>query len=215
MITIIKANYFYAYKDISKTEMQAMARTWFLILGKEPKELVMAGFYKALEHCKMPPTIADIREEIDAMYDAVGTSDTELWTTLRSALISCRDNMSRFNYGALTPSGLTQGEEAREKCKKLWEDLPIELKNYLGDYNEFKALAWRTENMDFEKGRFLKSIKEIKQRLRVQAELPAEIKAIAQESSKLLIENKNEHSPEKSPFLKIIPPENRQKGEKQ
>lgn len=193
MITIIKANYFYAYKDISKTEMQAMARTWFIILGKEPKELVMAGFYKALEHCKMPPTIADIKSEINAIYDATRDSDTELWAKLHNALNYCRARVYKFQFNVILENGKTQGQQAREETKECYNSLPEEIKTYLGSYSEFIALANNNENDEFEKGRFLKIIKSIRERSETLKTISPEVMSIAQQGA-LLLENKGDEN---------------------
>lgn len=186
MLAIMKANYSYAYKDLDETGTKTLVNTWFLLLNKYPKEMVQASFYKTLETCKMPPTIADIIEKINEMVDATQKSDLELWDEFEQSLRKANIFASRFNYTMLIDDGLTQGEQARLDAKDLYSKLPAELKEYSPSYENFIRIAINQQSWEFEKPRFLKAIPDIKKRLFTQRTMPPEIKEIICESQKLL-----------------------------
>ena len=185
MLAIMKANYSYAYKDLDETGTKTLVNTWFLLLNKYPKEMVQASFYKTLETCKMPPTIADIIEKINEMVNATQKSDLELWDEFEQSLKKASIFASRFNYTIII-DGLTQGEKARLDAKDLYSKLPAELKEYSPSYENFIKIATNQQSWEFEKPRFLKAIPDIKKRLFTQRTMPPEIKEIIYESQKLL-----------------------------
>lgn len=186
MLAVMKANYSYAYKDLTEAGATTLANTWFLLLKKYPKEMVQASFYKALETCKMPPTIADIIEKANEMIDATQKSDLELWDIFEKSLRQANIFASKFNYTMVGASGLTQGEQARIDAKDLYSKLPVELKEYSPSFENFIRIAINQQSWEFEKPRFLKSITDIKKRLITQKTMPPEIKQIICESQKLL-----------------------------
>lgn len=87
MVGFIKANYSYAYKDVNDDLLKIMMRTWFNSLSKYSKEVVEVAFMKAIEVCKMPPTLADIIQNIKRIENANEPTDTELW----QELVDCVD----------------------------------------------------------------------------------------------------------------------------
>jgi hypothetical protein len=186
MLAIMKANYSYAYKDLDESGTKTLVNTWFVLLSKYPKEMVQASFYKALETCKMPPTIADIIEKINEMIDATQKSDLELWDEFEKSLRKADAFVSKFTYTMLLSNGLTQGEQARLDTRELYETLPQELREYCPSYAGFMALATNQQSWEFEKPRFLKAITDIKKRLFTQRTMPPEIKQIICESQNLL-----------------------------
>lgn len=189
MLAIMKANYSYAYKDLDETGTKTLVNTWFLLLNKYPKEIVQASFYKSLETCKMPPTIADIIEKINEMIDATQKSDLELWDEFVKLLRKASILEGKFKYTVVLQDGKTQGEQARFSSIELYNQLPQELKEYCPSYESFITLAVLMRNpgnIEFEKPRFLKAIGDIKKRLFTQKTMPPEIKTIICESQKLL-----------------------------
>ena len=193
MLAVVKSNYFYAFKDMGQAETKTLIDTWHTILGKEPKEIVMTAFYRAIEYCKMPPTIADIRENIDKIYGATTKSDQDLWNELRIAMRQGGDLISQYGYTRKLNDHISQGEQARLDFHKLYDNLDEHIKEYLGGEYEFSSLC-KTDSAEFEKGRFFKAIGEIKQRLRTRRELPNEIVQLAQEGQKLLEGGTNEET---------------------
>ena len=159
MIGAIKTIYSYYAKD---TNVQLLVNTWTRLLHSYEDGLVEAAFYKCLQTCKMPPTPADVIEQINALRKADEQSDEDLWAVYHRALIMTADQMSRFNYTYVDESGLSQGQQARNKVEQIWQGLPDKIKSYLSSKGELMRNA-NDNNLDasfaqWEKQRFMKAM---------------------------------------------------------
>ena len=76
MIAAVKTIYPYYAKD---ADVATLVKTWAVLLKDYPDDAVSVAFYKALQTCKMPPTPADVIENLDEMAKAMGQTDEELW----------------------------------------------------------------------------------------------------------------------------------------
>lgn len=163
IIGLIKANYTYAYKDISDSSLDLLIETWYESLSCYDKELVNIAFKKAIETCKMPPTLADIIQNIKQMQIATEPTDTELWNKLVTAVTDAQDCIYHFRFYMIESNGKTQSENAKDKFDKIWEELPQVLKDYCGNKSGLYSLT--QTDLDYEKNRFVKLMPSIKQRL--------------------------------------------------
>ena len=159
MIGAIKTIYSYYAKD---TSVELLVNTWTRLLHSYEDGLVEAAFYKCLQTCKMPPTPADVIEQINALRKADEQSDEDLWAVYHRALIMTADQMSRFNYTYVDETGLSQGQQARNKVEQIWQGLPDKIKSYLSSKSELMRNA-NDNNLDasfaqWEKQRFLKAM---------------------------------------------------------
>lgn len=162
IIGLIKANYTYAYKDVDEDAMLMMIETWFVSLSRYDKQVVMIAFQKAIENCKMPPTLADILQNIKEIKTANEPTDTELWEQLVRAANKTSDYVYHFRFTMIEDNGKTQGDNARDRFNRLWDSLPQILKDYCGNKNGLIDLS--RNDLSFEKGRFLKILPTLKQR---------------------------------------------------
>lgn len=169
MIAMMKSNYPYAYKQQSKEETNMLVNTWCAIFCKYPREIVQSAFYKSLEICKMPPTIADLTEIINLYKQATEKSENDLWSELRTAVYKTDDCVYRFRFNAIQPNGKTQGENARDEFDEIWNNLSPELKEYLSNKNTLIELS-RQENLEYEKARFIKILPIVRNRIKVKSE---------------------------------------------
>ena len=196
MLKIMKANYAYAFRDLDKEQTNLMANTWYAILSKEPKELVQMAFYKSLEVCKMPPTIADIKEQIENILNAAGESSNDIWERLDIALKKANSEIPRFVYTAIdSETGKSQGFLAKEVTRKLYDELGECEKEYVGSYEAFISLGkdWYLTDKAIEKAKFLKALPDIKKRFRLREEMSPALKEILQGAQDILqIEDKGE-----------------------
>jgi len=181
MISIIKANYTYAYRDIPERErnntLAALIATWHECLMGYDEKVVSAAFRLALKACKFPPTIADIVEQINALVKATDKSDAELWNELTMALSRYRECSCQFNY-TYTPhnESLSQGQLAQIEAQKVYDGLSPKLKEYCGGYNGFADMALLDdEGLSYEKGRFLKAVPQIEKRIETKRTTPPEL----------------------------------------
>lgn len=156
----IKTIYPYYAKE---TDVESLVKTWSLLLQDIPDEVAEAAFYKALRVCKVPPTPADIIEQVTAMHAATLPSPEEQWTVYHSALRETMRLIPQFNYTYVDASGRSQGQQAREKVEKIWDGLPETIKGYLVSRGELirtaQQLMVSTEgDVAWEKQRFLKQV---------------------------------------------------------
>lgn len=163
MIASVKTIYPYYAKN---TDVQLLVRTWGLLLKDYPDNAVDVAFYKCLQTCKMPPTPADIIETLKALQETAEPTDEELWNKLTVALKEADRLIYKFPYTFVEANGRTQGENARQKFKELWESLPENVKQYLGGRSEFMRMAQDSDSdsLKFERTRFLKTMPIIKSR---------------------------------------------------
>ena len=159
VLAAIKTIYPYYAKD---ARVDLLATTWAALLKDYDDKLVDAALLKCLQTCKMPPTPADIIEQIGFMTRVNETSDEELWSIYQRALRATADQVYRFNHTFMTAAGITQGEEARRKVKEIYEALPAKIKRYLGSQSELiRSAKDNNSSEDFsswEKQRFMKAM---------------------------------------------------------
>lgn len=160
MLGAIKTIYSYYAKD---TNVQLLVGTWMRLLDGYDDKVTDAAFYKCLQTCKMPPTPADVIEQIKSMYRSLERSEEELWTDYKKALRDTCDQVRRFSYTYVDSTGLSQGDQARQKVQEIWSGLDEKIKMYLGTKGELmrNARAWGEDENGFftwEKPRFMKQM---------------------------------------------------------
>ena len=179
MIASIKTIYPYYAKE---TDVQMLVKTWTVLLKKYPDEAVEVAFFKCLQTCKMPPTPADVIEQLTAMQETNGQTDEELWSIFTKALRDVGVQVYRIKYPMV-------GEKPpREQITDIWEGLPDRVKQYIGSRNEIMRMSqnYTDEELKFEKTRFFKTMPTIKKR-----EEYTELKMLLSGESKLMLEQGN------------------------
>lgn len=164
IIAGIKTLYPYYAKDTNK---QVLVKMWNALLQEYTDEMVEKAFYKCLQVCKMPPTPADVIEQIERINKAGQRSEYELWDIYRKALKETERQMYYFQFTYVDTSGVSQGDQARQKVSDIWEGLPEELKMYISSKGELMRLARNSgdEDLKFEKQRFMKTYPTLTQRV--------------------------------------------------
>jgi hypothetical protein len=156
MIATIKTVYPYYAKE---TDVEVLVKTWALLLKDVPDNIVEAALIKCLQTCKMPPTPAEVLEQVKAMTAANEPSDEEMWGVLTSALRKASNLTYRFRFTFVEANGKTQGDNARDDFQKLWDGLPEKIRLYLGSPGELMRMSnYDDEELKFEKNRFLKHL---------------------------------------------------------
>lgn len=174
MIGSIKTIYPYYAKE---TDVELLVKTWGVLLKNYPDEAVSVAFYKCLQMCKMPPTPADVIEQLNAMIETNEQSDEELWNLFLRTLRYIETQVYRIQYPKF-------GEDPRQNIQNKWDSLPERLKMYIGGKGELMRMAqnYNDEELKYEKTRFFKTMPTIKKR-----EEYIELKLLLG-SNKLLIE---------------------------
>ena len=122
---------------------------------------------EALKKCKVPPTPADIIEIITEAQKSGDMSDQELWAVYHKALNDVLRLIPQFQYTYIDHTGISQGEQARQKVTAIWEGLPPKIKDYIATKGELVARARELNytEVSFEKTRFFKTLPDIEKRI--------------------------------------------------
>lgn len=155
IIAAIKTIYAYYARD---TDVQALVKTWGMLLQEYEDEVVDKALYLCLQSCKTPPTPADLIDRIKAIQDAEEDTDEELWAQFTKALRKGYSLIYMFNATFVEANGKTQGANARDAFDRLWESLPEKLRMYMGGKGEFMRLArdYGEDDLKYERNRFMK-----------------------------------------------------------
>lgn len=180
-ITTIRINFENAYKTQTDEEREILIRSWYAILKDYPKEIVDKAVINSIKYAKFAPRIGDIVEQIEKMCEAYEKSDEELWSELTGVLREVSRNRYAYSYTFIDANGKTQGDNARQRNKNIFERLSPELKSYCSNLSGLIALAeYTTEELNYEKGRFLRVMPTIKQRTKTRGETPAQLAVLIQ-----------------------------------
>ena len=159
MIASVKTVYPYYAKE---TDVEMLVRTWTVLLKDFPDEAVEVAFFKCLQICKMPPTPADVIEQLKNMAESLEDTDEELWSVFTKAIRKVNNELWYVQYPLL---GETSAD-AKKKIEDVWNGLPDRLKSYIGSKGELMRVSrnYTDEDLKFERTRFFKTMPTIKQR---------------------------------------------------
>lgn len=76
VLAIMKANYNYAFKNMSQEEKYMLLCTWTVTLQDLPADIVMLAVMQLVSQSKWLPTVAEIRENCREIHYAAATPDT-------------------------------------------------------------------------------------------------------------------------------------------
>lgn len=180
-ITTIRINFENSYKTQTDEEREILIKSWFAILKDYPKEIVDKAVINAIKNAEFAPRIGTIVKEIEKMRTAYEKSDEELWAELTGVLRKVSDNTYAYRYTFVEANGKTQGENAFQRNKDIFERLSPELKAYCQNLSGLTVIAEYTdEQLSYEKGRFLRIMPTIKERAKTRSETPANIAGLIQ-----------------------------------
>lgn len=182
LIGSIKTVYPYYAKE---TDLELLVKTWCIVLNDYEDKAVDVALLKCLQTCKMPPTPADIIEQLNAMQEANKATDEELWDCFVKALWQVERQMHRFGYTFIEECGLSQGDIAKRKVQEIWDNLPEEIKSYVGSKGELMRVArdYTDEDLKFERNRFFKTMPTVKKRQEY-----SQLNLLLGDSEKLMLE---------------------------
>lgn len=169
-IGAIKTVYSYFGKD---ADIELLVNTWAALLEEYTDEEVDKGLFLALKKCKYAPVPADIIEQIEGFRNIKKPSEIELWVLLQKALKEVLYYSYRLEYNYIDNTGISQGEQARRAINRVWNNLPEELKIYIGDKSELVAAARALNYSEgsYERNRFSKTFPILRKRVEDNAAL--------------------------------------------
>ena len=169
MFALVKTAYPYAYKEVDENTLDRLVDIWLECFEEYSAEIVKFAFKQSIKSCKMPPTIADVTEQIEKLKETQDKSDGELWNEYLRLIYSASDLSSKFHYTAIE-NGKTQGERAREELKALFDGADDRIKDFIGSVGNLVELS-KTEDLSYERARFYKGIKNSRKRVQAKMEL--------------------------------------------
>lgn len=196
---LIRTAYDNAFAGKSENDMYNLVELWYDCLREYPYEVVVQATKNAIKHSEYPPRIATVVKEAESLIDAQGTGDGELWNGLCSALRQIRSELpyasDRYDTVVHNDTGLTTAGEARKFIAKVYNGLDEKVKEYCGNMRGFMDLAAiAEEDMQYEKGRFLKQLPVLAERIKIKRETPPQlanlIKGICENNARQLIGDK-------------------------
>ena len=166
----IKTIYPYFGKEAN---LELLLNTWAVLLEEYTEEEIDRGLFLALKNCKHAPVPADIIENIENLREEKRPFESELWALYQKALRETLYYSHRLHYNYIDDTGISQGEQARRKIEEIWQNLPQELKIFLGAKSELVAHA-RSLNytdMSYERSRLSKNLPILYKRVRAAEQL--------------------------------------------
>ena len=100
MFALVKTAYPYAYKEVDENTLDRLVDIWLECFEEYSAEIVKFAFKQSIKSCKMPPTIADVTEQIEKLKETKDKSDGELWNEYLRLIYSASDLSSKFHYTA-------------------------------------------------------------------------------------------------------------------
>ena len=159
VLTLIKVNYRYVFKDISEDEYELMRNSWWECLKDYPTESVLNAVKLALMKNTYPPTIADIYGYIRKAEQLQQPSDNEYWNILVGAVNQIKTTLVQEYTGSPYRTPIYQLKD-KSHCKPIYDKLPIEVRKTI-DFGTFVLYGGLDEKaMAVERNRFLKAIPE-------------------------------------------------------
>ena len=158
IIATIKSIYPYYAKD---TNIEVLAKTWLLLLQDYDDKIINNALILCMKECEMPPTPAHIIKKIEGFK--AKPYITELWGELVAQLKEVARLEWYFSSTATDKNGKSIGENARAKARDIYNNLPQELKIYVGSYGEMVRMSRNLddETLKFAKTTFLKLMPDI------------------------------------------------------
>ena len=180
-ITKIRVNFPNAFPTESDEQEQLLIETWYECLEEYPAELVARALKESLKTAKFAPKIGDITEKIEAMRTAYEKSDAELWAELMGVLREVERCAYSFKYTYVDESGISQGDQARNRVAAIFDNLDPVLKDYCRNQRGLVELAQYTdEQLSFERGRFIRVIPQMRKNARIRRETPSMLANLVQ-----------------------------------
>lgn len=173
IITAIKVQCPEALPYRNETDFDILVDMWHDILKEYPKEIVWGAVRNSLKNTvyQKQNWIGAICQEIDKMQAAYEKSEAELWGELAGVLREVGDCAYKLRFNFVERNGKTQGENARIRLQEIFNGLSPEVKEFVRNERTLIELAELPDNqLNFEKGRFLKAMPQIKERAKTRAQ---------------------------------------------
>lgn len=155
LLTVLKANYRYTYRDMTKEELALMTESWCSCLKDISDEQGEKAFRAALCKMNVPPTVADILGIVSRIQRLNEPSDAELWSILMRGVDAVEELFKGYD-----------GDNFRKDVEELYCGLP-EIVRKFTDVDTFCSyLSFDDKAKQIERTRFLKELPFLREALR-------------------------------------------------
>ena len=144
IMTILQAEYFYAFKDMPENLFEIKIATFMKALnGYTDKEIDIA-LQTVLKECKTCPTTANFIEVIERNRELLLPSAEEEWAKVTNVLARIKRNRE-----------ISDIDRRVDDSRKAYNSLPFDVRGYYVNYSGFLDLI-EARNIEIEKSKFLK-----------------------------------------------------------
>ena len=159
MIMLIKANYSYAFKGMTETDIKLMLGMWHEVFGKYDSKMVRYALMETMKRSKFAPSIAELNETIQTLTGETSAAEDD-WKE------ACK-LIRKGNW-------LTDDEwMATSEHIRLWFGSKAAVREFANqDPNTLQTVT---------RGQFFKTIASVKDRCRVQRDMPVQLKQVPTE----------------------------------
>ena len=136
----------YRISERSFTTQQAAScvTIWYAALKDIPAQAGFKAMLQAFTVCRFPVTPADLMEQLRNMQTACEPTAGEAWNKLLTTARKAANTACEYNYTIHTPEGISQGEAAKIRNRKRWDELHPAAQKWLGSISALINLG----NMD-------------------------------------------------------------------
>ncbi len=160
IIGVIQVNYAYAYKDMSKDNISAMADIWLNSLKIYPKDIIYQVLQYTLEKSTYPPTLADLTNNLKELVFSTYPNANELWNEIAQAITIT----SQIYY--FGEQYTIDKVKPKDKLQQVFDNLNELCQEWLSNANTLKNMRlYDTTTLACEKARFIKDLPHIFERL--------------------------------------------------
>ena len=193
---LLRTAYDNAFAGKSESDMFNLVELWYDCLKEYPQEVILQATKNAIKHSEFPPRIATVNREAEALMQTYRLNDGELWNEFLTAINRVRGELpymcGMYDTFVHEDTGLTTAGEVWQLVQKVFGALDPKIKEYCGNINGFVDIAKQDdESFQYEKGRFLKQLPLLAERIKVKEQMPAQlanlIKGICESSKSNLI----------------------------
>lgn len=168
----IKAEYFYAFKDMPDELFKIKLKNFTLGLKDYSDDEIDIALKFLLKESKTVPTMAHFVEMIERNRELLLPSAEVEWNAISSVLAEMKRNRDNRSPYHITDE---QWKEYREKQKTAYNRLSQDVKDFYINYSGFLDLL-DAPKIEVEKTRFLKNFTEFRKKQKQKKELEKELK---------------------------------------
>ena len=173
ILRLFAAEYGEKWDEKDRVTVSARVEEWYAALRGYPQEVVAAAVADVLQTLKYRPRLADVCERVEKLRSATEKTDEDLWAELTGVLYAVHHNTEGYRYE-------DEGERCRRSNERIYEELSPEIRDYLRSVSELVTIAYMTsEDLKYERMRFMRRVGEIRERQRIVRSTPAEVLRLA------------------------------------